>query len=129
MWRSSAAFWTFLSEAFGSLSGLCVWIRPPMTLRGIRITSSIPAGDDDFLVRVELVGVAPVHLQIAEEAVLGAAEREIRHGGGDTDVHADHRRRRHARELPRRLAARGEDRRGVRVRMGVHELDGVLQAL
>src|SRR6185436_13071696 len=43
---------------------------------------SEPSGNHHFLVRVELVRVPPVYLQVAEEAVLRAAEREVRHGRG-----------------------------------------------
>src|SRR5262249_8207535 len=50
-----------------------------------------PSRDGDFLVRVELEGVAAVRLQIAEEAVLRAAEGKIRHRRGDADVDAHHR--------------------------------------
>src|SRR5450631_2458343 len=67
--------------------------------------SSEPPRNDHLLVRVELVGIAPVRLEIPEEAVLGPAERELRHRRRDADVHADHGRRREACVLPRRLAA------------------------
>src|SRR5439155_12393860 len=38
-----------------------------------------PAGDDHLLVGVELDRIAAVRLEVAEEALLGAAEREERH--------------------------------------------------
>src|SRR3954466_15632381 len=48
-----------------------------------------PALDDDFLFCVELDRVASLAVQDAEEAVFPSAEREVRHWGGDSDVHAD----------------------------------------
>src|SRR6476659_9345306 len=38
-----------------------------------------PPRDRDLLIRVEIEGVAAVHLQVAEEAVAGAAEGEVGH--------------------------------------------------
>src|SRR5438477_409449 len=67
-------------------------------------TCSEPSRDRDFLVRVELDAVAAVDLQIAEEAVLCAAEREVGHRGSHADVDPHHRRVRVLRELSRRLA-------------------------
>src|ERR1035438_10754932 len=79
--KSIAAFCTFASGAFGSETGLCVWIRPTVTFRGMRLTSWFPAAscvrrgfggtrrgfpldtsepplDDDLLLRVEDDAVA-----------------------------------------------------------------------
>src|SRR5262245_37977349 len=67
---------------------------------------SEPPGDRHLLVRVELDPVAPVRLQVAEETVLRAAEREIRHRRRDADIDADHRRRGVLRKLTGGLAAR-----------------------
>src|SRR5262245_7817272 len=108
------------TERETSLAGLIVWSlamligSPP---------SSPPPRHDDLLVGVELVGVPSLGLQVAEEAVPRAAERELRHGRGDADVDADHRRGRQACVLARRLAAGGEDRRRVRVGMRTHDRD------
>src|SRR5260370_26268482 len=48
-----------------------------------------PAFDDNFLVGIELDGVAALPVEIAEEAVLPSTEREVSHGGGDSNVDAD----------------------------------------
>src|SRR5262245_9491516 len=64
---------------------------------------SEPSRYRHLLVGIELDAVAAVRLEIAEKAVLGAAERKIRHRRGDADVDADHRRGRMLRELARRL--------------------------
>src|SRR6267142_3642052 len=48
-----------------------------------------PAFDDDFLVGVELDGVASLAMHVAEEAVLPSTEGEVGHGCGYADVDAD----------------------------------------
>src|SRR5262245_55910896 len=72
-----------------------------------------PSRDDDLLVRVELHGVTPVGLEIAEERALGAAEREERHGRRHADVHAEHARLDAIAVLARPPAAAREDAGGV----------------
>src|SRR5689334_11260319 len=49
-----------------------------------------PPADHDLLVGVDLDRVATVGLEVAEEALLGPAEREERHRRGDADVDAEH---------------------------------------
>src|SRR5260370_9088586 len=72
-----------------------------------------PPGNRYLLVRIKLDAVAAVRLEISEEAVLGAAKREIGHRRRDADVDADHRGRGVLRELANRLAARREDPRRI----------------
>ena len=67
-----------------------------------------PAFDYDFLVGVELDGVAALAVEIAEEAVLPSAEGEVGHGRGDSDVDADISRRSFVAEAARGRSARRE---------------------
>src|SRR5260370_33906886 len=53
-----------------------------------------PAFDDNFLVGIELDGVAALPVVIAAEAVLPSNEREVSHRRGDSNVHAAISRRR-----------------------------------
>src|ERR1035438_800814 len=80
-----------------------------------------PAFDDDFLVSVELNGIAALPMQIAEEAVLPSTEREVGHGRGDSDVDADVARGRFVAEAARGRSARGEQRRLVAVSTAFEE--------
>src|SRR6266550_1851388 len=94
MCASIAAALTFAIGAEGSERGAWHWIRPPRTFLGIEAPleeSSKPPRDNHLLIRVELVRVSSMDLQVAEEAVLGAAEGEVGHGRGHPDVDADHR--------------------------------------
>src|SRR3954471_8743592 len=75
-----------------------------------------PALDDDFLFCVELDGIASLAVQDAEEAVFPSAEREVGHGGGDSDVHADVPCRSFVAELTRGGAAGCKDGSSVAVR-------------
>ena len=70
-----------------------------------------------------------MHLQVAEEAVARAAEREIGHRRGDADIDANHRRSRPTREFPRRFSAGREDRCRVRVGVRLHQRDRLVEVL
>src|SRR6186997_2361842 len=48
-----------------------------------------PSLDDDFLLRVKVDGVSTLRMEVAEEAVLPAREREVRHRRRHADVDAD----------------------------------------
>src|SRR6185295_8266645 len=61
-------------------------------LRGCICRLLEPARNRHFLVRVELNPVPAVRREVAEKAVLRAAERKVGHRRGHADVHADHRR-------------------------------------
>src|SRR4029079_5320534 len=116
------------------IESTCAWARSAVSVRTHaartrRTTASQPARDRDLLVGVELEGVAAVDLEVAEEAVARAAEGEVGHRRGDADVDPDHRGGRMARELARGLAARGEDRRRVGVRMRMKQGDRIVERL
>src|SRR5690606_21060566 len=68
-----------------------------------------PALDDDLRLRVELDAVPALRVQVAEEALPPAAEREEGHRRGHADVDAHVARPDLAAELPRVRAARCED--------------------
>ena len=48
-----------------------------------------PALDNNFLIGIELDGVATLPVEIAEKTILPTAKRKIRHGGGHADVDSD----------------------------------------
>src|SRR5687768_7323916 len=135
MCLSRAAFWTFAMGCDSSFTGLLHWIRPPITLRGIDRSPDgfgaprLPAADDDLLLGVEVDGIAAVRLRVAEERLLRAAEGEERHGRGDADVDTEHGRVDAVAVLARRLAAGGEDARGVRLGVRVDDLDRLVERL
>ena len=72
-----------------------------------------PAARDGLLAGVELDGVGAVGVQVAEEAVLPAGEREERDRRGDADVDADHARVDLVAKAAHRGAVLGEDRDAV----------------
>src|SRR3954469_12514279 len=87
------------------------------------------AARDGLLARVELDRVRAVGVEVAEEAVLPAGEREEGDRGGHADVHAD----------PAGLdvvaiaahggAALGEDRRAVAEARAIDDGDGVVEGV
>src|SRR5580765_3159569 len=81
-----------------------------------------PAGGDDLRAGVERDALGAVDVVLPEERVLPAAEGVVGHRHGDRDVHADHPDAYAALEPPRSLAARGEDRGAVAVRVGVDQV-------
>src|SRR6266851_6082292 len=80
-----------------------------------------PAFDDNFLVGIELDGVAALPVEIAEEAVLPPTEREVSHGRGDSNVDADISRGGLIAEAARRRTARGEQRGLIAVGTALEE--------
>ena len=70
--------------------------------------------------------VAALRVQVAEETVVPAAEREVRHRRRDPDVDPDVTRVRFVPELSRHRAALGEDARHVPVASLVHDPDRVV---
>src|SRR5438067_9075631 len=85
-----------------------------------------PALHHHLLLRVEVDRVAPLRVEVAEEAVLPAAEREVGDGGGDADVDADVADAGLVAELPGRGAAAGEEAGLVAEARAVHCLDGLV---
>src|SRR5829696_796838 len=86
-----------------------------------------PARGDGLLARVELDRVGAVGVQVAEERVLPAREREEGDGRGDADVDADHARLDLVAVAPDRRAGLREDRRAVAEPARVHELDRLVE--
>src|ERR1700722_3569941 len=82
-----------------------------------------PALDDDLLFGIEIDGIAALRVQIAEEAVLPAGEREIRHRRGDADVDPDVAGTNLVAELARGGAAGREQARHVPVRGSIDHGD------
>src|SRR5260370_2729283 len=80
-----------------------------------------PAFDDNFLVGIELDGVAALPVEIAEEAVLPSTEREVGHGRGNSNVDADISRGGFIAEAARGRTARGEQRGLIAVGTALEE--------
>src|SRR3954454_22519077 len=59
-------------------------------VRAVALPAREEAAGDRLLARVEVDGVGAVGVQVAQEAVLPAAEREEGHRRRDADVDADH---------------------------------------
>src|SRR5579863_2627484 len=85
-----------------------------------------PALDYYFLVGVELDSVAALAMEIAEEAVLPSAEREVGHGCGDSDVDADVAGGGFVAEAARGRTARGEERRLIAIGAAFEEGERVV---
>src|ERR1017187_9760537 len=88
-----------------------------------------PAFDDDFLVGVELDGVAALAVEIAEETILPSAEREVSHRRGDSDVDADVARGRFVAEAARGGPARRKERRLIAVGAALEEGESVVHVV
>src|SRR3954464_3924275 len=88
-----------------------------------------PARGDDLGARIELDALDAMHVQIAEERALPAAEREVRHRHGNRHVDADHADLNLVLEAPRGAAGLGKDRRAVRVRIAVDQLDRLVKCI
>src|SRR5207244_3695736 len=82
-----------------------------------------PARGDDLRTRVELDALRPVHVRVAEQRRLPAAEAVVRDRDGDRHVHADHADVRLELELACRATVAGEDRCPIAVRVVVDERD------
>ena len=82
-----------------------------------------PARGDDLGPRVEADALRAVNVLVAEQRVLPPAEGVVRHRHRDRHVDADHADVDAALESSGRLAAVGEDRRPVAIRIGVHQRD------
>src|SRR5947209_12729317 len=66
------------------------WRSPLHEVRPAPLAAREPAARDRLLPREELDGVGAVGVEVAEERVLPAGEREERDGGRDADVDAHH---------------------------------------
>src|ERR1022692_457645 len=91
----------------------CIRVNPRLEFSAVLFS---PALYYDFLVGIELDGVAALAVEIAEETVLPPTEREVGHGRGDSDVDADISRGRFVAEAARCRSARRKQRRLIAVR-------------
>src|ERR1022692_3119550 len=96
----------------------CIRVNPRLEFSAVLFS---PALYYDFLVGVELDGVAALAVEIAEEAVLPSAEGEVGHRRGDADVDADISRGRFVAEAARGGSARREQRRLIAVSAAFEE--------
>src|SRR5215204_4486529 len=88
-----------------------------------------PPARDGLLARVELDRVGAVRVQVAEERVLPAREREERDRRRDADVDPDHAGLDLVAEAPHGGAVLGEDRRAVAEAARVHDADRLVERL
>src|SRR5436190_4237667 len=88
-----------------------------------------PARGYDLGARIEFDALDAVHVQVAEERALPAAEREVRHRHRNRHVDPDHADLDFVFEAPRGAAGLGEDRRTVRVRIAVDQLDRLVKGI
>src|SRR6266511_3833238 len=95
-------------------------------VRGFGVTGG-PAAGDDLGAGVEGGALGAVDMRVAEERGLPAAERVVGHRHGNRHVQADHPDRHPAFEPARRLTARREEGHPVAVRVGVDQLDRVVE--
>src|SRR6266850_215331 len=88
-----------------------------------------PALDDDFGFGEKLDGVAALAVENSEEAFFPAAEREIGHRGGDTDIDADIPRRGLVAEFAGGGTAGGEERGLVTVGAAAQKFHGFIDRI
>src|SRR5262245_25096645 len=95
---------------------------------GVRLRRRLePARPRHLLLRVEVDPLSPLNVQVAEERLVPAREREPRHWGGDADIDADHARVEAALELARRVAVPREDARPVAVVAFAAQSEGMVE--
>src|SRR6266581_5467760 len=94
-----------------------------------RVIDVRPAGGDDLGPGVERHAFRAVDVLVAEQRVLPPAEGVVGHRHRDRHVDADHAHVHPPLEPPRRLAAGGEDRRAVAVRVGVDQRDRLVHGV
>src|SRR5439155_22280817 len=83
---------------------------------------AVPAAEHGFLPRVEIHALNPLHMQVAEKALVPSAEAEQRDGRGHADVYTDHAALDFAHEFSRARSTGGEDAGAVAVFDRVHRL-------
>src|SRR5579859_2034718 len=92
-------------------------------MKGLKLSAPLagPALDDDFGLGVEFHPMPSLRVQVAEKAVVPAAEGEERHGGCHPDVDAHVPRVGLVAELARSRATAGEDTGHVAVAAAIHQ--------
>ena len=88
-----------------------------------------PAAHDHLLLGVEGDGVAAMRVQVSEERLLPAGEREEGHGRGHADIDADHADLDARGIFAGRFSVSGEDGRSVAEWRPVHQIDGGIEIL
>src|SRR6266566_4749220 len=98
-----------------------VWMAVGGFIRRLERSSPLPGPsfDDDFLLREEFDGIAPLTVQIPKETLAGAAEGKKRHRCRHRDVDADISHLSFVPELSGAGAAAGEQARLIAVRARV----------
>src|SRR5262249_46381875 len=84
-------------------------------------------GHRHLLLRVKLHPFDSLNVQVAEERLVPAGEREPGHRGGHADVDADHAGVEVTLELTRRPAAPGENRRSVAIGTALAQRQGLVE--
>src|SRR3954447_21358763 len=106
---------------------MLMWRSALDEVRAAALAAREPAARDGLLARVEVDRVRPVRVQVSEEGVLPAAEREERDRRGDADVDADHARLDLVPVAPDRRARLREDRRPVAEAAVVDDRDRLVE--
>src|ERR1017187_4883229 len=83
-----------------------------------------PAAHGHFQLREELDAFFALHVQVAEEGLVPAVEREPGHGGGHADVDADHAALDAVLEFARGLARTRENGGAISIGRAVGQLNG-----
>src|SRR5207302_11308320 len=88
-----------------------------------------PAFDHDFRLGEEFHGITSLTVKNTEETFLPAAEREIRHRRGNTDVNADVTFGRLVPKFARSRPASGKERSLISVRAATEEFHGFVRGI
>src|SRR5882672_9144408 len=114
------------SKLSGRVGGLTTFFLPHRghDESGARAGAARPAGRHRFEAGEEAYAFGPVHVVIAEERSLPAAEAMEGHGHGDGNVDAHHADLNALGELVGRVAARGKNGAPVSIAMRVDQIDG-----
>ena len=88
-----------------------------------------PAFNDDFLLCEEIHSIPTLTVEVPEEAILPAAEREKRHWGSDPDVNADVPDLCFVTEFSSSRATTRKQTRHVPVAAAIDEINGIVDRL
>src|SRR5438105_5815199 len=95
--------------------------------RGPRMEALEPPRHDHLLLGVKRHCILAMRMQVPEERLLPACEREERHGRRHTDIYAHHANLNLLRVVAGSLAVARKDGRGVAERAIIHKLNGIVQ--